>query len=75
MLLLTLSLLTSGCASTTTEVATCPALVKYSDEFQDAAQAEYDDMKAKDIYPRSRKIIDDGGDLRAQVRACNKAAR
>ena len=77
MLLLTASLLLTGCATglfkaASDEVATCPALKSYTRPQMEAAMAELATI------PEDSQItamMNDYGDLRAQVRACQKAAR
>lgn len=72
MLLLTTSLLLSGCGITTSsqEVATCPALKGYTRQQMDRAAHELDALSDDSELVG---MIGDYGDLRAQVRACNKA--
>ena len=60
------ALLLVGCKGSVT--ITCPSLVQYSPEFQKAALAELDAIKA----PHLEALLADYGILRDAVRACLK---
>lgn len=64
-------MLPSGCVTTTSRPVVCPTLTAYSPEFLDAAAAQLEALREKQLAPLiTERIVPDYQRLREQVRAC-----